>query len=130
LIDRLVEKLGGKLVQTHTSWVILLEDIVYKIKKPVNFGFLDYSTLEKRRVFCKREVELNRRLCNYIYLGVVPISMVDNEVEIENPSNIVEYAVKMKRIDDSRLLVNRLEDTSYEEIKITRMKTSLRLNLL
>ena len=122
MINKLVEKLKGKLVQTHTSWVILLDDIVYKIKKPVNFGFLDYSTLEKRKLFCKREVELNRRLCSYIYLGVVPISMINGDVEIENSSNIVEYAVKMRRIDDKNLLINRLKDIEGEEIEMIAKK--------
>ncbi len=117
MINKLVEKLKGKLIQTHTSWVILLDDIVYKIKKPVNFGFLDYSTLEKRKLFCEREVELNRRLCSYIYLGVVPISMVNGDPQIENSSNVVEYAVKMRRIDDKNLLINRLNDIKDEEIR-------------
>src|SRR5216117_3027218 len=63
-----------RLVQTHSSFVFLAPPFVYKVKKPVNFGFLDFSTLEKRRYFCERQVELNRRLCPKIYLGVVPIS--------------------------------------------------------
>ena len=61
------------MVQTHSSWVFLVSPFVYKIKKPVNFGFLDFSTLAKRKHFCLREVELNRRLSPDVYLGVVPI---------------------------------------------------------
>src|SRR5438093_13052536 len=63
-----------RLVQTHASFVFLAPPFVFKVKKPVNFGFLDFSTLEKRRYFCEREVELNRRLCPHVYLGVVPIA--------------------------------------------------------
>jgi len=63
-----------ELVQTHISYVLLAGDYVYKVKKPVDLGFLDYSTLEKRRFYCEEEVRLNRRLCPEAYLGVVPIT--------------------------------------------------------
>lgn len=61
-------------IQTHISHVFIASPFVYKIKKPVDFGFLDYSTPSKRKHFYEREVELNRRLCSSIYLGVVPVS--------------------------------------------------------
>ena len=83
LIDALVERLKGKLVQTHASWVILTENFAYKVKKPVNFGFLDYSTLEKRRENCHREVELNRRLCPWVYVGVLAVVKVGSEYFLE-----------------------------------------------
>ncbi len=117
LAETLAGKLGGKLVQTHTSWVIILEDEVYKIKKPVNFGFLDYSTLEKRRENCNKEVKLNSRLCRWVYLGVVPISLKNGEPVLEDDSNVVEYAVKMRRIPDESLLANRLGGVSEDDIK-------------
>ena len=63
-----------ELIQTHISFVFLTKNYVYKIKKAVNFGFLDFSTLEKRQFFCEKELELNRRLCPEIYLEVVPIN--------------------------------------------------------
>ena len=62
-----------RLIQTHASYVCLATPYVFKVKKPVNFGFLDFSTLEKRRYFCEREISLNRRLCPDVHLGVVPI---------------------------------------------------------
>ena len=117
MVEDLVKDLGGTLVQTHTSWVILLEDVVYKIKKPVNFGFLDYSTLEKRKENCDREVALNRRLCGWVYLGVVPISEKGGRWVVEDESNVVEYAVKMRRIPEGSLLSNRLENVFEEEIR-------------
>ena len=94
-------------VQTHISLVFLAGDFAYKIKKPVRFLFVDYSTLEKRKSFCEREVELNRRLAPDVYLGVVPITRQGDTLALEGEGEPVEYAVKMRRLpDDNRL--NRL----------------------
>lgn len=120
-VFRLAEKLGARVVQTHTSWVLILSDVVYKIKKPVNFGFLDYSTLEKRKEMCYKEVELNRRLCQWIYLGVVPISEENGEWIVEEDTEVVEYAVKMRKIPEGRVLFNRLGKSTKEDlIKVAR----------
>ena len=117
MVEELARKLGGKVVQTHTSWVILLEEVVYKIKKPVNFGFLDYSTLEKRRENCEKEVVLNRRLCPWVYIGVVPVSEIRGEWVLENSKNVVEYAVKMRRIPEDKILSSRLDRVSAEDMR-------------
>lgn len=85
-------------VQTHISWVFLAGDFVYKVKKPVSLGFLDFSTLEKRRYFCEEEVRLNKRLCSDLYLGVVAISESDGRFALDDESNVIEYAVKMRRL--------------------------------
>jgi len=61
------------LVQTHISLVIIADEFVYKIKKPVNFGFLDFSTLRKRRYYCHQEIILNRRLSKGVYIGILPV---------------------------------------------------------
>jgi hypothetical protein len=92
------------LVQTHISIVALAPPYVYKVKKPVDFDFLDFSTLAERRHFCQREVELNRRLCAPIYEGVVPISQTDAGLRLEDDSNVVEYAVKMKYLEHEHFL--------------------------
>ncbi|MFH1016000.1 MAG: aminoglycoside phosphotransferase, partial [Chloroflexota bacterium] len=63
-----------ELMQTQMSFVFIAGDYVYKVKKLVNLGYLDYTTLEKRKFFCEKEVELNRRLCPDAYLGVIPIT--------------------------------------------------------
>lgn len=89
-----------KIIQTHISYVFIADELVYKIKKPVNFDFLDFTTLELRKLYCHREVELNRRLCPEIYLDVVAISQTEKGYIVENSENIVEYAVKMKRLPD------------------------------
>jgi len=86
------------LVETHISWVLLSEHLVYKIKKPVKFSFLDFSTLEKRLYCCQREVELNRRLTSDMYLGVVPIRRSGQGIHVETGTGeILDYAVKMRR---------------------------------
>ena len=93
-----------ELVQTHISYVFLADDLVYKIKKPVDFGFLDFTTLEKRRFFCEREVVLNRRLCPDIYLGVVPVVEGAEGAFFEGEGEPVEWAVKMKRLPEEGMM--------------------------
>ncbi len=94
-------------VQTHISIVFVADDFVYKVKKPVNFGFLDFSTLEKRRHHCHQEVNLNRRLSKGIYIHVLPVTFDGEKHSLRDGSGeVVEYAVKMKRIPDERLMRN------------------------
>jgi len=88
-----------ELVQTHISAIFIAGDHVYKIKKPVNFGFLDFTSLEKRKYYCQQEVVLNRRLAKELYLGVVEVRSHQGQISIgEGPGKVVEYAVKMKRL--------------------------------
>src|SRR5512139_2337181 len=75
------------LIQTHISFVFLTEKYVYKVKKAVNFGFLDFSTLEKRRIYCNKELDLNRRLCPSIYLEVLPITRL-NTIRVNGQGEI------------------------------------------
>jgi uncharacterized protein len=98
-----------ELVQTHISYVLLAGDYVYKIKKPVNFGFLDYSTLTKRRYYCGQEVRLNSRLCPDTYLGVVAIRGENGNVSFAGRGRILEYAVKMRRLPEERMMNRLLE---------------------
>ena len=97
-------------IQTHISNVFMAPPYVYKTKKRVDFGFLDYSTLEKRKQYCEQEVELNRRLCSEIYLGVECIIKSDHGLEIASldskmeKRDIVDYAVKMKMLDERYFL--------------------------
>ncbi len=92
-----------ELIQTHISFVFLTENSVYKVKKAVNFGFLDFSTLDKRHLFCKKELDLNRRLCPEIYLEVVPINK-SGIIKINGSGETVEYALKMKRLPQERIM--------------------------
>jgi len=98
-ITKLREDMGGcELIETHISWLLLKGDLIYKIKKPVKFSFLDFSTLEKREFFCEEEVRLNRRLSPGIYLGIVPVVERAGKLVLEGLGKIIEYAVKMKRL--------------------------------
>jgi uncharacterized protein len=85
-------------LQTHISWVFVAPPFIFKVKKPVNLGFLDFSTLEKRLHFCQRELELNRRLCPDIYLGVVPIYKTDSGFSFNAEGEVAEYSVKMREL--------------------------------
>ncbi|MEG4423669.1 MULTISPECIES: AAA family ATPase [unclassified Microcoleus] len=96
-----------ELIQTHLSFVLLTGKYAYKVKKPVNFGFIDCSTLEKRYVFCKEELRLNQRLAPELYLKVIPISKNGSAFMIaENNQEAVEYAVKMYQFPQSDLFIN------------------------
>jgi aminoglycoside phosphotransferase family enzyme len=93
-----------ELVQTQMSFVFLTDKHVYKVKKPVNLGYLDYATLERRRFYCQREVELNQRLCPDIYLGVLPVVRMRGEISIGGEGEIIEYAVKMSRLPQGAMM--------------------------
>jgi aminoglycoside phosphotransferase family enzyme len=86
------------------SFIFLTGEYVYKIKKPVNLGYLDYTTLEKRRFFCHQELKLNRRLCPDAYLAVVPIVEKKGEFHVEGRGKVIEYAVKMKQLPQDRMM--------------------------
>ena len=103
-----------ELIQTHISFVFLTKNYVYKVKKAVNFGFLDFSSLEKRRVFCGKELELNKRLCPEIYLEVVPINK-SNAIKIKGDGETVEYAVKMKRLPQERIMTVLLKENKVDK---------------
>jgi uncharacterized protein len=93
---------------THISVVFLTGDFVYKLKKPVDVGFLDYTGLETRRKMCEIEVDLNKRLSRGVYLGVVSLSREDDQFHFGNGGEVVEYAVKMKQLPDDASLSNRI----------------------
>jgi len=100
--------------ETHISKVFLTGDYVYKIKKPVNLEFLDFTTLEKRRYYCRQEVILNRRLTHNVYLDVVAISFKDEKYYLSDSDNPVEYAVKMRQLPDNRSMVHLLKKTKID----------------
>ena len=97
-----------ELIETHISWVVLTGEYAYKIKKSVNFGFLDFSTLAKRQHYCKQEVKLNGRLTTNVYVDIVPISQQKNQLVISN-TDVIEYAIKMRQFPQSSQLDNMLE---------------------
>ncbi|MEN6376286.1 MAG: AAA family ATPase [Smithella sp.] len=105
-----------ELVQTHISYVFIAGDIVYKIKKPVDFGFLDFTNIEKRKFYCDEELRLNRRLAPSIYLNVVPISQDStNNIMIGGGEKIIDYAVCMKKLPMDRMLKTLLANGEADE---------------
>ena len=115
-----------RLVQTHASFVLIAPPFVYKVKKPVNFGFLDFSTLEKRRHFCEREVTLNRRLCPKVYLGVVPISTRQGGFVFGKGDKAVEYAVRMRKMSDGHFLDRLVERDEVTRADLNRIAAVLK----
>jgi aminoglycoside phosphotransferase family enzyme/predicted kinase len=97
-----------RLYETHISWIVLAGPYAYKIKKPVDFGFLDFSTVERRRAVCADEVRLNRRLCPDVYLGVVDVVERDGQYFLDGPGRPVEPAVWMRRLPAEGMLPNLL----------------------
>ena len=93
-----------QLVQTHISFVILAGEYVYKWKKPVNFGFVNFSTLARRKHFCEEELRLNRRLCPEIYLGLTWVSREGGTFRLHGNGEIVEYGVKMARLPEEAMM--------------------------
>ncbi len=105
-----------QLIQTHASFILLTGDYAYKIKKPVNFGFLDYSTLDKRQHFCTQELLMNRRTAPEIYLEVLPILQAGDRYQLGSNSQsltaaeiTVEYALKMQQFPQNSLFLSLLE---------------------
>jgi len=109
------------LTQTHISNVFIGDEFVYKIKKPVNFGFLDFSTLEKRRFYCYKEVELNSRFSDDVYIGVCPVTYDGDNYSFDGSGDIVDYAVKMRRLSDEDLLKTRFKKGMVTTIDIKRI---------
>jgi aminoglycoside phosphotransferase family enzyme/predicted kinase len=88
-------------VTTHISWVLITDQDVWKIKRPVDYGFLDYTSLDRRRHFCEEEVRLNRRLAPDVYLGVVPVRRDATGATLVGDGAVVDYAVRMRRLPDA-----------------------------
>jgi aminoglycoside phosphotransferase family enzyme/predicted kinase len=105
---------GVEIRQTHISVVFLAGPYAYKIKKPVSLGFLDFTSLNKRRHFCEEEVRLNLRLAPAVYLGVVPVTGAGSKVQMEGQGEVVEWAVKMERLPEEATLLKRLQRGEVE----------------
>jgi uncharacterized protein len=112
------------LVQTHISLVLLADRFVYKIKKPLNFGFLDFRTLEKRAYYCEQELRLNRRLAQDIYIAVLPIFFDGKSYSMKSKrgqGRVVEHAVKMKRVRRESLMISLFKRGALKEGHLHRL---------
>ncbi|MCF8079828.1 MAG: AAA family ATPase [Desulfobacterales bacterium] len=112
-------------METHISIVFLAGESVYKIKKPVSLGFLDFSTLEKRRRFCREEVRLNRRLAEDIYEGVIAVTESNGRLTLNGDGNPVEYAVKMRRLPDRYTMGRLLAKNALDAADVQRLAAAL-----
>ena len=110
-----------RLIETHSAWVLLTGEYAYKIKKPVDFGFLDFSTLEKRRHFCEEEIRLNRRFAPRIYLDVVAIGGGERHPRVGGDGSPLEYAVRMRQFADGGLLSQLAESHRLESAHIDQL---------
>ncbi|MGM3422732.1 AAA family ATPase [Pseudomonas sp. MS15a(2019)] len=93
-----------RVIETHISWVVLTGEVAYKIKKPVNFGFLDFTDLEARGHFCREELRLNQRLTRDLYQDVVAITGSEGAPELGGSGPVIEYALRMREFPQSQLL--------------------------
>ena len=107
-----------EVLETHISWVLLAGDYAYKLKKPVNLGFLDFSSLEARRFYCEEELRLNRRTAPQLYLEVVPITGSESSPQVGGKGDAIEYAVKMRRFRQQALLSRMAQDGALGEAHI------------
>ncbi len=103
-----------RLIQTHISWVILTGPYAYKLKKPQSFGFLDFSTLERRKHFCGMELELNRRLAPDLYLDVLPVCRHDDTYMFGDDGDVVDYCIKMRQFEQSALLFEHIRHDDFD----------------
>ncbi len=116
-----------QIIQTHASYVALVPPYVYKLKKPVDFGFMDFSSTKKRKTNAQSEVYLNRRLAYQIYLGVVPVLQDENgnlqfhESRNAPPHKIVDYAVKMKLLEEEYFFPKMMEQDLITESHLNRI---------
>jgi aminoglycoside phosphotransferase family enzyme/predicted kinase len=114
------------LIETHISWVFLAEHDVYKLKKPVNFGFLDFTTIELRRAACVQEVALNARLTHDVYLGVKPVTRDQTGAHhIDGEGTVVDYCVHMRRLSEADRLDCLLEGGALDSELVSRLALHL-----
>jgi hypothetical protein len=113
------------LAQTQMSLVFLTGKTAYKVKRPVNLGYLDYTTLEKRKHFCYQELMLNRRLCPEVYIGVVPITLNNGKYTIDGEGEIIEYAVKMLQLPPDKMMDHLLQNKKLSREMVVRVANKL-----
>jgi len=112
-------------IETHMSWVFLLDQYVYKLKKPVCCELLDFRTLPARRYFCEEELRLNRRLAPNIYLGVVPLTLHGRHLALGGGGKVLDWLVRMRRVPAERMLLHRLLHGSLKDADLARVAARL-----
>lgn len=111
-----------ELMETHISWVILCDRFVYKIKKPVHYSFLNFSTLALRLHYCNREIELNKRLTRNVYIEVLPVKEWQDKIIVGGKKGtIIDYAVKMHKLDTEKRMDKLLVQDRVMEFDIKKL---------
>lgn len=113
------------LIETHIAWLITTGTYVYKIKKPVNFGFLDFSTLEQRRFYCEEELRLNQRMSSDLYLEVVTIAGTEESPRFAPTNHPLEYAVKLRQFESGQLLSELVEQERFETLWLEQLAAKI-----
>ncbi|QWV95023.1 AAA family ATPase [Geomonas oryzisoli] len=114
-----------RLVETHVSFIFITDHFVYKVKKAVDYGFLDFTTLDRRRFYCGEEVRLNRRLCPEVYLGVVELRESARGAGFTGTGAVIDYAVKMKRLPEELMLDRLLREGTVSGADMTRIAAAV-----
>jgi aminoglycoside phosphotransferase family enzyme len=113
-------------VETHMSWVFLTENYAYKLKKPVRYEFLDFSTIDARHHDCEEEIRLNRRLARDVYIGLLPLTAdADGNMVLGGDKTAIDWLVKMRRLPTEKMLDNAIKTQSVNETEITRFALML-----
>jgi aminoglycoside phosphotransferase family enzyme len=111
--------------ETHMSWVFLAGDRVYKLKKPVRFPYLDFSTLARREAACRAELRLNRRLASDVYIDVMPLTVTDRGLALGGDGTVVDWLVVMRRLDERETLQRAIGDNRLETWQLDRLVATL-----
>lgn len=111
--------------ETHMSWVFIAGERVYKLKKPVRFPYLDFSTLERRETMCRAELTLNRRLAPDVYLGLTPLSFANGKLSLRDDGVVVDWLVVMRRLDESQTLEHMLLQRQLQFWHLDRLVATL-----
>ena len=114
-----------RLVTTHTSWVFITDYHVWKLKRPVDYGFLDYTTADRRHHFCQEEVRVNKRLAANVYLGVVPVRLDGRRYSFTSRGRVVDYAVRMRRLPESASAESLLRHGEFTDDHLSRLAERL-----
>lgn len=125
VVERIALRLGARLLETHISWVLLTEDLAYKVKKPVRLPFVDYATPERRRHFCEEELRLNRRMAPGVYLGVSRITGPAEQPAIDGTGLVLDYAVRMRRFPDGALFSEQVDAGTLQPAAVDRLADRL-----
>lgn len=108
-----------EVVETHMSWVFLTEQYAHKLKKPVRYEFLDFRSLEARRLNCEEEVRLNRRLAPKVYIGTVPLVVgVERKLQLDGEGEIVDWLVRMRRLPSERMLDRAILQDKVQDLEL------------